>query len=405
MSVRLLRTVFASLLMLDVAQHAGAQVRPEYFGLHIHRAHQSTKWPEVPFGSWRLWDADVSWRDIEPAPNQFDFTRLDQDVALARRHGVDVLLPLALTPTWASARPAESSAYGPGHAAMPARMEDWTHYVETVARRYAGLISAYEIWNEPDLSEFFSGSLQDMITLSCAAYGVIKRVDPAALVLSPSGTGQYSGIDWFERFVSQGGRECFDIIGFHFYVLAHEQPEAMSPLIAAMRDRMAALGLSNVPLWNTESGWYIQNRGSPVLSRWKVWDDRTVAAFVSRALILGVDEGLERFYWYSWDNHQMGLLEPDGTLKRSALAYAQTYRWLIGGSALKCQRELDQNVFVCDFVSDKQRKHLVWSLVAAKRFTVPRSWRATRYERLLERERGLPQDATLLLEPTPMLVH
>jgi len=359
MSVGLLRTVFASLLMLDVAQHAGAQVRPEYFGLHIHRAHQSTKWPDVPFGSWRLWDADVSWRDVEPAPNQFDFKRLDQDVALARSHGVEVLLPLGLTPTWASARPVESSAYGPGHAAMPARMEDWTHYVETVARRYAGVISAYEIWNEPDLSEFFSGSVQDMISLGCAAYKVIKRVDPSALVLSPSGTGQYRGIDWFERFVRQGGRLCFDVVGFHFYSLAHEQPEDVSPVMVAMRARMATLGLSEVPLWNTESGWYIQNRGSLVLSRWKVWDDRTVAAFVSRALILGVDQGLGRFYWYSWDNKKMGLLEPvDGTLKRSALAYAQTFRWLIGGTGLKCQRERDRNI-----------------------------------------------DATLLLEPTPVLVH
>jgi len=115
---------------------SGHTIPREYFGMHIHRADSSTPWPGVRFGSWRLWDAYVSWPQLEPNRGQWDFKRLDKYVAMASLTGVNVLLPLGLSPAWASARPNEVSAYRYGNAAEPLNIEDWRSYVRAVAERY-----------------------------------------------------------------------------------------------------------------------------------------------------------------------------------------------------------------------------------------------------------------------------
>src|SRR5215813_211564 len=151
-----------------------------FFGMHIHRSVDGTRWPPVPFGSWRLWDAHVTWADIEPGPQAWNWTRLDAYVAMAQAHDVEILLTLGMTPPWASSEPNRHAdpplGYPQGAQAPPARLEDWTEYVRTVALRYKGRIRYYEIWNEPNQMAFFSGSPQQMAELSKAAYGVIKAI-------------------------------------------------------------------------------------------------------------------------------------------------------------------------------------------------------------------------------------
>ena len=51
----------------------------------------------VPFGSWRLWDTFVSWRELEPQKGQWQFGTLDRIVELSQIHHVGLVLTLALT--------------------------------------------------------------------------------------------------------------------------------------------------------------------------------------------------------------------------------------------------------------------------------------------------------------------
>src|SRR5207302_2061581 len=91
-----------------------------FFGMHIHHlmwgAPQPTPWPAVPFGSWRLWDAYVAWPNVEPEKGKWDFASVDKYVSIAEQHHVEVLLPLALSPPWASSNPKEGDQ---GHPAPP----------------------------------------------------------------------------------------------------------------------------------------------------------------------------------------------------------------------------------------------------------------------------------------------
>ena len=123
-----------------------APVPASLFGMPIHYVvspkgtDRLPPWPRVPVPAWRLWDARVTWPDLEPNKGQWRFENLDRSGALAEAHHTEVLLTLGLTPRWASARPQEPSGYAPGYAAEPKDIEDWRTFVRTVATRYNGRI-------------------------------------------------------------------------------------------------------------------------------------------------------------------------------------------------------------------------------------------------------------------------
>lgn len=355
----------AAVLLLAAVPCAGApgsgavSVPPQFFGMHFHRLLQGTPWPAAGIGAWRMWDARVDWRSIESRRGKFDFGRLDRLVDLARRQGVRVLLPLGLSPAWASLRPAEASAYDAGNAAPPARIADWTAYVEAVVSRYRGRIEAYEIWNEPNRSRFFSGSVEDAVGLACEAARVIKAQDPAALVVSPAATDQADGVRWLKGFLAAGGGRCVDVIGFHFYTQAHETPEALLPLIRAVRGAMQDNGAGDKPLWNTESGWFAANSRVPVRKSFTVIGMDTARDYVMRAHILAAAEGIDRFYWYAWDNQQMGMVEPDDMQwKPVAKGYRTVASWLGGGVLGPCGRS--GSVWRCELRSPAGSGVLLW---------------------------------------------
>jgi len=367
----------------------------EYFGMHMHRVvargngHPSA-WPEVGIGAWRLWDSYTAWSYLEPARGIWNFATLDSSVALAERHHVEVLLTLGVPPSWASRRPEEPSDYGPGGKAPPRDIGDWRDYVRTVATRYRGRIHAYEIWNEPNLPEFFSGTTGDLVELAREAHSIIHSIDPRALVVAPSPTGQLSGVAWLDGYLARGGAHYADVIGFHFYV-SPAAPERMVPLAQALRGVMARHGISDRPLWNTESGWYIQSRrmlvptkGPRGASQSRVLGEQESAAWTSRALIVGWCAGVGRFYWYAWDNKLMGLIEADAqTMKPAARAYRATREWLVGARVTACERRRDGAWIVTLRRGGGGEQHIVWAEDDSVAMDLPGSWRATSVTMLL----------------------
>jgi hypothetical protein len=334
--------------------------------MHIHKASTTTAWPNVAFESWRLWDAGVTWPDLEPNRGEWHFDLLDKYLDLAQQHHVEILLTLGLTPQWASARPDEKSDYRPGNAAEPRDMQDWREYVRTLATRYKGKIHEYEIWNEPKRRTAFSGDVRTMVEMTREASEILKQVDPANIVVSASSNGENGGV-WLDQYLSQGAGRYVDVIGYHFYVFP-EAPEKMPPLILSVRQTMAAHGIANKPLWNTESGW----------SKPKVFaSPAEAAAFVSRAYILNWAAGVSRFYWYAWDNHGWVTLEmTDRDTQQptaAAAAYATTRTWLLGAIMKSCKSDPD-GTWVCELSRGNARSWIVWNPGGTEQFRIPPSW-------------------------------
>jgi hypothetical protein len=309
-----------------------------YFGLHIHRATSGTVWPEADFGSWRLWDTRTQWSALEPQKGKWNFTLLDQLVALGEQHHEEIMLTLGQSPVWASTRPTEKSASGMlGAAAPPINLDDWRAYVRTVATRYKGRIHAYEVWNEPNLKEFYSGSVEQMVQLTDVAAAELKKVDPTVRVVTPSATTD-KGVGWLADFLKAGGARNADVIGYHFYVTPKD-PEASLDVIAPVQDTMRANGAGSKPLWDTEFGYAIANKTPQHRpdEHGRILSEDDASAIIARTLILNWAAGVQRVFWYAFDNGYMGMTEPDGkTPKRPAHAYAVVEGWLEGAHLGVC---------------------------------------------------------------------
>jgi hypothetical protein len=386
-------------LLLCLVAPAGRGQQPvseAYFGMHIHNAATGTAWPETPFRSWRLWDAGVAWPDLEPKHGEWHFDRLDQYVALAQQHHAHILLTMGLTPTWASARPKEKSDYQLGNAAEPTNMQFWRDYVRTVATRYKGHIEAYEIWNEPNRKDDFSGTVPQLAKMTREAYGIIKQIDPSALVVSASATAS-NGIDWFSQYLALGAGNYVDAVGYHLYVNPLP-PEEMLPLGAAVRHAMKMHGIGSKPLWDTETGW----------AKPKVFQSQEEkAAFVSRTLIVNWPAGVQRLYWYAWDNHQWVTLEMVTATTQAptsaAKAYATTRSWLLGASMKPCKAQPD-GTWICALQRSAGHSWIVWNVNASTSFSIPTDWHVHTATDLLGTDRHVT-GANLSIGIAPVLLR
>lgn len=347
-------TIFSLMIFALDMSYANANIEPipeNFFGMHVQHL-SSSGWPSIKFKSIRLWDSGVRWDIIEKENNVFDFKTLDAYVRAAVEHNVDVLYTLGMTPTWASSRPNELSVYGKlGISAEPADIELWKRYIRKIVERYKGKIKYYEVWNEPAAKGFFSGDILTLIKMTQEAHAIIKSVNPTAKIVCPPSTAEKNGAAWLDEFLRLGGGDYVDIIGYHFYVPG--KPELMVKVIRHIKNIMKKHNIVK-PIWNTETGW----------SRKVIIPNGASAAYVARSYIINWSEGVERFFWYSWDNNNwvgINMIDNNGNPTDSALAYDKLQKWLVGSRLLTCTSS--QNLtWECEIVNkDNSLAKILWT--------------------------------------------
>ncbi len=110
-------------------------VPSSFFGVHDFTPIGRNGWPLTTVGSFRTWDAGVSWREIEKTKGVYDFTRLDAITATARQRNAEVLVVLGMTPSFYATKVRGTDVNGPGSASMPGDLNAWKRYVQAVADR------------------------------------------------------------------------------------------------------------------------------------------------------------------------------------------------------------------------------------------------------------------------------
>lgn len=393
---------------------SGSAIPRGYFGMHFN--YLDTRWPAVngAIGAVRIWDADsnldgsgtgAQWAEINTAPGVFDWSGLDARLAAARAQRADLVYTLGgRTPQWASARPDETSespgggsSYGPGQAAEPKSDQIWQDWVRTVATRYKGKIRFWEIWNEPDIVGFYSGTPDKLLDLTRQAHAILKQVDPNNKVLSPA-FADSGGPAYLDYFLANGGGKSCDIISYHFYI---DRPEGNGRWRAAnLRGVIQRHGAQWKPLWNTEQGWIDLDGTAPPIS------EETGAAYVARSYVLNWAYRLQRFYYYTWDNewNRFPFVELDGvTLRPAGRAYREVAAWMIG-SVMESLTTDAQGSYVATLRrADGRRARILWNPDSQPVLTIPAGWGATR---LRDLSGGVqPLGGSLRLTGSPVLVE
>lgn len=344
-------------------------VPTEFFGLIIHRAHLGTRWPALPFGSWRLWDSYLKWSDIQPSQGVWEFDAFDRQVDLGEKYGKELIYTFGQTPTWASSVASEKHAWGMGAGGMPKNIEDWRMYVTRVVTRYKGRIRGYEVWNEPKYKElgrckgaiFFCGTPEELVLLTRTAHEVIQEIDPNALLATPGFTDGLRGVKRLDEYLAAGGAAYVNAISFHFYEL---EPEKALETLAALRAVMYKYGLAHLPIWNSEVGYLIQNQNGDLQREQdagafsRVFSPADAGARLARVVTISAAGGVERVYWYAWDDKRMGLTgSNDGIPNEAATAYRVVRRWLLG-STLSCSGV--SGLWSCKLTRGNRTATLLW---------------------------------------------
>jgi len=127
------------------------------------------------------------------------------------------------------------------------------------------------------------------------------------------------------------------------------------PLIKEVRDVMQQNGAGNKPLWNTETGWAYPK---PFPSR------ELAASYLVRAHLLAWSFGVQRFYWYAWDNHGWVSLETtesdNRTLTPAGQSYAIIHDWLVGARLNQCQEDA-KHTWICELQHAGARQWVIWN--------------------------------------------
>jgi hypothetical protein len=347
----------------------GAEVRPVqvadlFFGMHT--LSPSRHWPSVSFGAMR--PAGVTWGALEPAKGQFNWSPLDFWLQQTEAHHVQFDYVFLNVPAWTSLRTDEPCAGKRVGCAAPPKIGDWDEFVRALVSRYKGRIASYELWNEPNASGYWSGTPTQMAELAEHAYGIIKSIDPAAIVTTPaaSSTGWPLAHDaWMDQYLDAGGGKYADVVAWHGYSGRNDRPalppEELPDQIRALRAVLDKHGMGQKPIWNTEGGWG-KNDQLP--------DEQAQASFLMRWYLLQFTHGVARAYWYQWDNPNWGTLWREGAGTDAAgIAYEQVHQWIAGTTAVTpCSKRESSQLWTCDLHKGSALYRVAWSTSGQAQF-------------------------------------
>ena len=305
--------------------------------------HSRMDWPSVTTSAIRLWDTNTYWGDMNPAADVYDFTTFDKWLSTAQANGADVIYTFGQIPNWASSSPSMvcgSNANVPlGSCAPPDDLNNdgtgtnkhWKDFVTAVVTHANGQIKYWEIWNEPTVPDYWQGNNSQLLRMAQDAYGIIKSIQPSALVTTPTPSTGIKGVaNWMGPYLALGGGQYADIMTFHGYSWKDTPglwpvPEDIVPLVENLKAVLVAYGQDQKPLWCTEGSW--GNTSGNGFS-----DPDLHAAFVARHYLLQESEGVLRYYWYAWDN-QDGLWDHNtGRINDSGTAYQEVQNWIVGAT-------------------------------------------------------------------------
>ncbi|HTQ54602.1 MAG TPA: carbohydrate binding domain-containing protein [Bryobacteraceae bacterium] len=315
-------------------------------------------WPAARFGTLRLWDSGTSWTALEPLRGVWNFAPLDTWVAAAEQNGVpDIILTLGQTPAWASSNPDDVNYVGAGAPAPPTDIQDWRDYITAVAQRYRSRIRYYEIWNEPNDTTYFSGTVAQLAQLTQEAYQILKSVDPENTVISPAA---YSA-GYLDTFLAAGAGRYVDVIGHHFYTTP---PEATGSQIANVRLVMNKYGMGATPLWDTEGA-----------SGDTTTPPAQAAAYLTRKYLTDLAYGSGRYDWYTWGRATsfcVGTEENDPrALTEAGQAYRYLFDWLAGASLTGAAIDAAGTWQISITLATGDQGMIVWNPAAAVQFPIP----------------------------------
>ena len=353
------------------AASAAPVVPDSLFGQHVSTLPGGVPGTLSSVGAIRLWDSGVSWRDLEPSRDGYNWAPLLAAVSNAKKLGAsEIMYTMGVTPKWAASNPNSSKAlYGPGSNSHPASTADYVDFIDDMLRAVPG-ITAVQIWNEANLQDFYQGTPAQMAELTKAAAPVIRargaKVVAASTTMRKTGPTQKFGKSYGAAMKKARAWSSVDVLSVHLYPPAKEGPATRVAYIKKTKSYYRKYGAGKKPLWDTE-----MNFGD-LRSYMKVkraYTGTAAQTYVARTFIDSMRYGVQRVFWYGWDFNMLGTaMTQGGTLREGGVAFQEVRSWMSGKQWLGCK--VKSSVTLCRVVGPTGVQYIAYAS-KAKTMKVP----------------------------------
>jgi hypothetical protein len=265
---------------------------------------------------YQAFDMHVIFPDLEADPEDpasYDFSETDSYLAPAIEAGVDVLFRLG-----------ESWEETPTHVPDPEQFEVWAAAAGKIVAHYnAGWadghhygIRYWEIWNEPDIPQFWTLTAEDYYRFYDLVAERVLEADPGALVGGPCMADIGNTVFWrgFLDHVAESGAPL-DFFSWHTYY--PWDPSIIAEVNEMLREELDGRGFTEcrivVDEWNLHISLY---SGLP----WET-DDPIQAAHAVATIAYAQEAPVDELYRYRTDGEMFGLFDDLGGLTASGMGY------------------------------------------------------------------------------------
>ncbi|MFH1918936.1 MAG: hypothetical protein ABIP48_03475 [Planctomycetota bacterium] len=322
----------------------------------------------------------TKWRIVEP-DRKGEWAWRDEPIRIAKKAGLELIGSLDRCPNWASSAPAgtpDAGFYTGVGAWVPENWSDWENYVRETVRRYKGDVHVWEVWNEPNLTDWLipragQTRAEAYVEMLKRTYPIVKREDPSATVIGGCVAGaltEHSPPWQFTReIIDLGALELMDAFSFHQYITrsVDEGDEPIETWLGRLKRMMREAGRP-LPIINSEGGY--ANPGTSLRYRpcpANVVSPDDMARWLVRQYVSQIACGVRQFFFYNffvdgsptirpWE----GFVEGDGQPRPNVAAYAQM-TWALDGSRFERIGRPHGDVSVYHFTTPRGRLAVAWA--------------------------------------------
>lgn len=227
-------------------------------------------------------------------------------------------------------------------------------YCGYVAEHYKGRIDTFEIWDEPNLSDFTGGkdiTGADYAKLARAAYTAITAANKDAKVLVGGISRSRRPAEFTEEILEAGIKGFCHGFSYHpytdYYPDECDDGKNFMDYIKDIEDLLDSYGMSDIPIYLTEYGkatYTGENTGQ------KATAEEQAAANVRAGILTKTDERIKRLYYYSYMNRggdktnredNFGITDEKHVPKKAYYAIAQMNKLLDGADFVSTNTQND----------------------------------------------------------------